>query len=115
MPKNNRKKFYCVVGPTRQCRKIPDRRFVSSMNLDEMLEASNAIEAGFRGENIPTFVSSKARKYATIALSLNKNNSLKKAAKKMQQNLVVEIVKQNKSTTDKNRAEKLYRVIMDEK
>ena len=110
------RKLYSVVGvPIRQGRIMADGKLVSSMNLDEMLEASNAIEIGFRGEKIPTFTSSKARKYAIKALQLNKNGLSKKAAKKMQQDLVVQIVERNKSTTDKARAEKLYRVIMNEK
>lgn len=87
---------------------------IASMDLDEMLEASKVIEMGLRGEKIPTVMSSKVRRYVRKVLILNKNDSTKSIAKKMQQDLTVKIIERNKETTNVAEAKKLYHALMNE-
>lgn len=87
---------------------------ITSMNLDEMLEASKVVEMGLRGERIPTVKSSKVQKYVGTVLRLNKRASTKPVAKKMQRNLTVQIVEKNKKTTNEAEAKRLYQAFMDE-
>lgn len=89
-------------------------RLIDSMNLDEMLEASEIADRGIRGELIPTVTSPKVQKYVGTVLQLNKRPSTKSAARKMQQNLTVQIVERNKKTTNAAEARRLYRAFMDE-
>ena len=89
-------------------------RLIASMDLDEMLEASKIVEMGFRGEKIPTVKSPKVQKYVGAVLRLNKRASTKSVAKKMQQDLTVQIVEQNKKTTNAAEAKRLYQALMEE-
>lgn len=89
-------------------------RLIASMDLDEMLEASKILEMGFRGEKIPTVKSPKVQKYVGTVLQLNKRASTKWVAKKMQQDLTVQIVEQNKKTTNEAEAKRLYHALMEE-
>ena len=84
-------------------------RLIASMDLDEMLEASKIVEMGFRGEKIPTV---KSR--TLTVLQLNKRASTKSVAKKMQQDLTVQIVERNKKTTNAVEAKRLYHALMEE-
>ena len=87
---------------------------IASMDLDEMLEASKIVEMGLRGEKIPTIKSSKVKKYVGTVLRLNKRASTKSVAKKMQQDLTVQIVERNKKMTNAVEAKRLYHALMDE-
>lgn len=89
-------------------------RLIASMDLDEMLEASKIVDMGLRGEKIPTVKSSKVQKYVETVLRLNKRASTKPVAKKMQQDLTVQIVEKNKKTTNETEAKRLYQALMDE-
>ena len=87
---------------------------IASMNLDEMLEASKIAEMGIRGEKIPSVKSLKVQKYVEEILRLNKRASTKLAAKKMQQDLTVQIIEKNKKTTNAAEARRLYKELMEE-
>ena len=89
-------------------------RLIASMDLDEMLESSKIVEMGFRGEKIPTVKSPKVQKYVGTVLQLNKRASTKSVAKKMQQDLTVQIVERNKKTTNAVEAKRLYHALMEE-
>lgn len=89
-------------------------RLIASMNLDEMLEASKIAEMGIRGEKIPSVKSLKVQKYVEEILRLNKRASTKLAAKKMQQDLTVQIIEKNKKTTNAAEARRLYKELMEE-
>lgn len=89
-------------------------RLIASMDLDEMLEASKIVEMGLRGEKIPAVKSAKVQKYVGTVLRLNKRASTKSVAKKMQQDLTVQIVERNKKTTNAVEAKRLYHALMDE-
>lgn len=89
-------------------------RLVASMDLDEMLEASKIVEMGFRGEKLPTVKSPKVKKYVGAVLKLNKKASTKLAAKKMQQNLNIQIIERNKETINEKEAIRLYHELMAE-
>lgn len=93
--------------------KVPSR-LIASMDLDEMLEASKILDMGFRGEKIPTVKSPKVQKYVGEVLRLNKRASTKLVAKKMQQDLTVQIVERNKKTTNEVEAKRLYHALMEE-
>lgn len=95
-------------------RRATTDELIASMDLDEMLEASKIVELGFRGEKIPTIESAKVRKYVGEVLRLNKRVLTKAEAKKMQQDLSVKIVEQNKKTTDAIEAKRLYHALMKE-
>ena len=82
--------------------------------LTKKVEASKVIEMGLRGEKIPTVMSSKVRRYVRKVLILNKNDSTKSIAKKMQQDLTVKIIERNKETTNVAEAKKLYHALMNE-
>lgn len=89
-------------------------RLVASMNLDEMLEASKYADMGLSGEKIPVVQSPKVQKYVGAILQLNKRDSTKTIAKKMQQDLTVRIVERNKRTTNAVEAKRLYNALMKE-
>lgn len=93
--------------------KVPGS-LITSMDLDEMLEASKLVEMGLKGEKIPTVKSPKVQKYVRTALQLNKSGSTKLIAQKMQQDLAVQIVRRNKQTTNAAKARRLYNVFMKE-
>lgn len=90
-------------------------RLISSMNLDEMLEASRIAEMGLRGEKIPVAKSPKVQQYVGRVLRLDQRHFTKSVAKKMQQNLTVQIVERNKKTTNAIQAKRLYHALMNEK
>lgn len=87
---------------------------VASMNLEEMLEASNIVELGLRGEQIPVVKSPKAQAYAGVVLKLNQEPSTRMIAKDMQRALTVQIVKRNRKTTDREKSKRLYQAFMGE-
>lgn len=89
-------------------------RLIDSMDLDEMLEASKIVEMGLRGEKIPVVNSPKVQKYVRAVLRLNNKASTKSVAKKMQQDLTVQIVRRNKKTTNAAEAKRLYQALMKE-
>lgn len=89
-------------------------KLLESMDLDEMLEASKILELGLKGERIPIAKSYKVKKYVDKILRLNKRMSTKKIAKKMQQDLTVQIVRRNKNTTNAIEAKHLYKALMKE-
>lgn len=90
------------------------REGVASMNLEEMLEASNIVELGLRGEQIPVVKSPKAQAYAGVVLKLNQEPSTRTIAKEMQRALTVQIVKRNRKTTDREKSKRLYQAFMRE-
>lgn len=94
--------------------KVAMARLVDSMDLDEMLEASKVIEMGIKGEKIPAVKSSKAQRYAGTILRLNRKNNTKPMAEKMMHNLNVQIIKENKKTTNAAESKRLYRELMAE-
>lgn len=89
-------------------------RLIASMDLDEMLEASRIVDMGFRGEKIPFVKSPKVQKYVGTVLQLNKRTSTKSVAKKIQQDLTVQIVERNRKTTNPAKAKSLYHALMEE-
>ena len=90
-----------------------NKKLIASMNLDEMLEASKIAEIGLRGEQIPTVINSpKVKNYVGRVLGLNKNVDTKPIAKRMQQNLTLQIVERNKKTTNALEARRLYHALM---
>lgn len=89
-------------------------RLIASMDFDEMLEASQIAEMGLRGEKTPVAQSPKVQKYVGTLLHLNERASTKSAAKKMQQDLNVQIIKRNKKTTNAAESKRLYRALMEE-
>jgi hypothetical protein len=90
------------------------RRLASSMTLDEMLEASSAINIEIKGERSHRNKTNKVKAYVGTTVGLYKNPHTKLAAKKMQQNLNAQIVKKNKATVDTNESKRLYQAIMKE-
>lgn len=88
-------------------------RLISSMNLDEMLDASQIVEISLRGEKIPAIKSPKVRVYVDSVLQLSESGSKKIVAEKMQQGLAVQILKQNKKTTNAIEGKRLYNALMD--
>lgn len=102
-----------VKAPSVRRGKVTNR-LIASMDLDEMLEASKIVDLGLRGEKIPTVKSPKVQKYVGAVLQLNKRASTKSVAKKMQQDLIVQIVERNKKTTNAAEAKRLYHALMEE-
>lgn len=89
-------------------------QLIKKMNLDEMLEASNAVEIGIRGCKLPKIESPNAQKYATAVLGLTRKSSTKPKAEKMLHDLNRRIVLVNQQTTDAIEAKRLYRELMAE-
>ncbi len=89
-------------------------RLIASMNLDEMLEASQIVDMGIRGEKIPEVMSPKVRRYVWTAMRLNKRPAARPAVKQMQQHLTIQIIEENKKTTDAEEGKRLYLKLMDE-
>ncbi len=88
---------------------------VRTMNLDEMLEASKVVEMGIKGEKQPVVQSSKVKKYAGVVLGLNKSLSTQHAARKMLQEVNMQIIQKNRNTTDALKAKRIYQEFIAEK
>lgn len=105
-----------VNGATLRTERIKRRKFIngliSSMNLDEMLQASKIVEMGLRGEKIPAVKSSKVRQYVGTVLKVNEKDSTRAEARKIQDDLVVQIVEKNKKTVNGSNAKYLYDKLM---
>lgn len=85
------------------------------MDLDEMLEASQVIEMGIKGEKAPIIKSHKAQQYAGVVLQLNKESDTKPMAEKMMSDLNRQIIQVNRKTTNPAKSRRLYRELMAEK
>lgn len=91
-----------------------ESNLIKKMNLDDMLEASTAIQMGTIGEE-PIFIKSpKAQRYARTILALNKKEATKPVAAKMIDNLNTQIIRTNKRTTNAAESKRLYRNLMRE-
>lgn len=103
-------------GVTLRTGQVKRRKFIngliSSMNLDEMLQASKIAEMGLRGEKIPAVKSSKVRQYVGTVLKVNEKDSTRAEARKIQDDLVVQIVERNKETVNGSKAKYLYDKLM---
>lgn len=94
-------------------------RLIASMNLDEMLEASEIGEIGLRGEKVSQAQiskeqSPKVRIYAGAISKFCRKDSSKSIAKKMQQDLTAQIVEKNRKTTNAVEADRLYHALMND-
>ncbi len=87
---------------------------LSSMDLDEMLDASNIVEMRLKGEKIPIATSSIVQEYVNEVLRLNDSYATKLLANKMQQELNTQILEKNKRTINSVEAERLYDTLMKE-
>lgn len=88
---------------------------IRRMNLDEMLEASNMVQMGIAGEELPFVTSPNAQKYARTVLALNRREDTKPAAVEMIDNLNAHIMAMNKKTTNATESKRLYWMLMGEK
>lgn len=83
---------------------------VAAMSLEEMLDASTAVNACFRGVEIPTLESDNVKIYVNHVAGLRKNPKTRESAENLLNKLNEQIVKKNiesnKITTDK--ARRLY-------
>lgn len=89
--------------------------FLRSMNLDELLEASEIVEMGIKGEKIFMAKSPKAEQCARVILRLNEQPQTKRVAARMRQELTSQIIKENRRTADPVKGRRLYRELMAEK
>lgn len=107
-----------VKRATLRTGRIKRRKFIngliSSMNLDEMLQASKIAEMGLRGEKIPAVKSSKVRQYVGTVLKVNEKDSTRSEAREIQNDLVVQIVEKNKKTVNGSQAKYLYDKLMND-
>lgn len=94
---------------------ISSANLVRTMDLDEMLEASKVVEMGIKGEKLPVVQSSKVKKYAGVVLGLNKSLSTQHIARKMLQELNMQIIQKNRNTTDALEAKRIYQEFIAEK
>lgn len=103
-----------IVKPGMRKGRYVAAKLVNSMNLDEMLEASEVVEMGIRGVKVPVVKSVKAQKYAGEILRLRKRASTKPIAEKMMYDLNVQILETNRKTTNIVESERLYQKLMGE-
>ena len=113
----NRKKVKAVSGGPMAVRrkKSVATCLAGSMNLNELLEASNVVAVGVKGQSVPVIKSPKVKKYANVVLSLNKNADTRPIAEKMIQDLNVQIVETNRKTIDVAESKRVYHEFMAEK
>lgn len=83
---------------------------VAAMSLEEMLDASTAINACFHGVEIPTVESDNVKLYVNHVAGLRKNPKTRESAEillnKLNEQIVKKNIESNKITTDK--ARRLY-------
>ena len=85
--------------------------YLSKMNLNEMLEASNAVAIGIKGGPVPSVKSKKSKRYVDKVLQLGRNKKMN-IVKNMQQDLSARIVRENVRTTNPIEAKKMYKIVM---
>lgn len=94
--------------------RIAAMELIASMDLDELLEASKAIEMGIKGLANSDVKSAKAQEYAGVILGLNKKVDTKPAAESLMKELNTQILKVNRETTNAVEAKRLYQELMAE-
>lgn len=87
---------------------------IQAMDLDEMLEASEATQLALKGEKIPAAESPKVQNYVNTVLRLNKRGSRGlQIADKLQRALIARIIDINRKTVDVEKGKRLHYELME--